>query len=94
MADQKQIIKEVIEEAVQAEPKNCSYQQKSNWKTCFKDEDLAELTIHVKSRIERVWVRDAQRKLFHDFGSNVTEYVQFYFPRKSVDAQRDQGSLS
>ena len=96
MVDRTQIIDEIMEEAVQAEPKKVQLSGRVNVeKPALEDEDATDLTIHVNSKMETVYLgeRLTEDAFFHDFGSNVIESVQFYCPRKWVDAERYQWSL-
>ena len=56
MVDQKQLIDEFIEEAVQAEPKKVQLSARVKLgKPALGDEDAADLTIHVNSKMETVY---------------------------------------
>ena len=94
MVDRKQIIDENIE-AVQFEPKKVQLSARLKLeKPVLADEDATDLTIHVNSKMETVYLGERlTERFFHDVGSNVIESVQFYFSRKWVEAQRDQWSF-
>ena len=57
MVDRKQLIDEIIEEAVQAEPKKVQLSARVKLeKPALEDEDATDLTIHVNSKMETVYL--------------------------------------
>ena len=94
MVDRKQIIDEIMEAAVQAELKKVQLSARVKLeKPALEDEDATDLTIHVNSKMETVYLGETHRgRFFHDVGSNVIE-SRFKFAWKWVDAQGYQWSL-
>ena len=65
MVDRKQIIDEVIEEAAQAELKKVLLSARVKLeKPALEDEDATDLTIHVNSKLETVYLSETRRGRF------------------------------
>ena len=97
MVDRKQIIDEIIEETVQAEAKKVQLSAKIKLeKPALEDEGAPDLTIRLNSKMKTVYLGEklTEDAFFYNVGWNFIESVQFCFPRKWVDAQRYQWSLS
>ena len=60
MVDRKQIIDEIIEETVQAEPKKVQLSARAKMKKpALEDEDVTDFTIHMNSKMETVYLGES-----------------------------------